>query len=146
MGRATFCGHCTSKDNLPRTQLRRVCVSMLRTGTAQPALLDATPLFVHLRDVPMLYRLLAGRSATARSLRVLQDVREERMASILAERLAAGDSMRAPLLAPVACRLIVANLATLPARWTENGMQESAGEMQALLRSSIGSMVVHAGA
>lgn len=144
VGRATFYEHYTSKDDLLRAQLRHVCTTMLRAGEDPPALLDATPLFAHVRDVPMLYRLVAGRSAAARSLRVLQQVMEERAASILAERLLEGASLRAPLTAPVACRLIVANLAALLAWWTENGMKETAGEMQALFGSCVSPMVAQA--
>jgi AcrR family transcriptional regulator len=145
VGRATFYEHYTSKDDLLRVQLRNVCATMLREGKDPPALLDATPLFTHVRDVPMLYRLVAGRSAAARSLRILQGVLEERAASILAERLTEGASLRAPLTEPVACRLIVANLTALLAWWTENGMQETAGEMQALFQSCVVSMIVRAG-
>ncbi|MFC5497768.1 TetR/AcrR family transcriptional regulator [Caenimonas terrae] len=141
VGLATFYEHYTSKDDLLRAQLRHVCTTMLRSGPDQPALLDATPLFAHVRDMPMLYRLVAGRGAAARSLRVLQEVMEERAASILAERLTAGASLCAPFTVPVACRLIVANLAALLAWWTENGMKETAGEMQALFRSCVGAMV-----
>ena len=141
VGRATFYEHYTSKDDLLRAQLRHVCTTMLRGGRDQPALLDATPMFVHVRDVPMLYRLVAGRSAAARSLRVLQEVMEERAASILAERLTEDASLRAPLTEPIACRLIVANLTALLAWWTENGMKETAGEMQALFQSCVASMV-----
>jgi len=141
VGRATFYEHYTSKDELLRAQLRHVSGAMLRAGPDQPVLLDATPLFLHIRDVPMLYRLVAGRSAGARSLRILQEVIEERTAAILAERLTAGASLRTPLTPPVASRLIVANLAALLAWWTENGMKETAGEMQALFQSCVGSMV-----
>ena len=142
IGRATFYEHYTSKDDLLRVQLRRVSENMLRGGPDKPGLLDATPLFLHVRDVPMLYRLVAGRSAAARSLRILQEVMEERAAKVLAERLAAGASLRAPLTPPVASRLIVANLAALLAWWTENGMKETAGEMQALFQSCVGPMIV----
>jgi len=145
IGRATFYEHYTSKDELLRTQLRHVSGSMLRGGADQPDLLDAMPLFSHVREVPMLYRLVAGRSAAARSLRILQEVLEERAAAILAERLAAGGSLRAPLTPPVVARLIVANLAALLAWWTENGMKETASEMQALFQSSVGPMLMPTG-
>jgi AcrR family transcriptional regulator len=144
VGRATFYEHYASKDDLLRAQLRHVSGATLRAGPDQQALLDATPLFLHVRDVPMLYRLVAGRSAAARSLRILQEVMEERAAALLAERLAGGMSLRAPLSPPVASRLIVANLAALLAWWTENGMKETASEMQALFQSCVGSMIVQA--
>jgi AcrR family transcriptional regulator len=145
VGRATFYEHYTSKDDLLRAQLRHVCTTMLRGGQDQMALIDATPLFVHVRDVPVLYRLVAGRSAASRSLRVLQGVLEERTASILSELLAEDRFLRSPLKEPVVCRLIVANLTTLLAWWTENGMKETADEMQALFQSCVVSMVGQAG-
>jgi AcrR family transcriptional regulator len=145
VGRATFYEHYTSKDDLLRAQLRHVCTTTLRGGQDQTAPIDAAPLFVHVRDVPVLYRLVAGRSAASRSLRVLQGVLEERTTSILSELLAENSFLRAPLTEPVACRLIVANLTTLLAWWTENGMKETADEMQVLFQSCVMSMVVKAG-
>ena len=142
IGRATFYEHYASKDELLRAQLRHVSGTMLRGGLDRPGLLDATPLFSHIRDVPMLYRLVAGRSAAARSLRILQEVMQERAAVLLAEGLGMGVSLRAPLTPPVATRLIVANLAALLAWWTENGMKETPAEMQALFQSCVAPMVL----
>ena len=144
VGRATFYEHYSSKDELLRAQLRHVSGAMLRGGLMDSPglLLDATPLFAHIRDVPMLYRLVAGRSAAARSLRILQEVMQERAAVLLAEALKAGATLRAPLTPAVATRLIVANLAALLAWWTENGMKETPSEMQALFESCVGAMLV----
>jgi AcrR family transcriptional regulator len=144
VGRATFYEHYRSKDDLLRAQLRHVSTTMLRSGPDKPGLVDARPLFMHVRDVPMLYRLVAGRSAAARSLRVLQEVLEERATAILAERLRESAYLRAPLTPPVASRLIVANLAALLAWWTENGMKEPADEMQALFQSGVDWMILQA--
>jgi AcrR family transcriptional regulator len=141
VGRATFYEHYTSKDDLLRAQLRRVAASMLRARPDGPELLDATPLFVHVREVPLLYRLVAGRSAAARSLRVLQEVMEERATAILLEHLSAGASLPAPLTSPVAVRVIVANLCALLAWWAEQGMVATADEMQHLFRSCVGPML-----
>jgi AcrR family transcriptional regulator len=142
VGRATFYEHYTCKDDLLRSQLRSVATATLRAGAEQADLLDATPLFEHIRAAPMLYRLVAGRSAAARSLRVLQEVMEERARSIMADRLKQGAALRVPLTEPVACRLIATNLAALLAWWTESGMKETAAEMQALFHLCVGSMVV----
>ena len=145
VGRATFYEHYTSKDDLLRAQLRHVSSSLVRVVRDQADLPDVTPLFLHVRDVPVLYRLVAGRSAGARPLRILQEVLEERAAAILAERLKSGASLCAPLTPPVASRLIVANLLALLAWWTESGMKETAGEMQALFHSCVGWMVLKTG-
>jgi AcrR family transcriptional regulator len=141
VGRATFYEHYTSKDDLLRAQLQRISASMLRVRPGAPELLDATPLFVHVRDVPQLYRLVAGRSAAVRSLRILQDVLDERVATILRDSLSTGACLRAPLTPAIAARVIVANLAALLAWWTENGMAATAGEMQELFESCVGPMM-----
>ncbi len=144
IGRATFYEHYTSKDDLLRAQLRHVTAAKLIANPGDPALLDATPLFAHVRDVPMLYRLVAGRTAAARSLRILQEVVEQRAAAILQAYLATGASLRAPLTAPIAARLVVANLVALLAWWTEHGMAETPDEMQALFGACVGSMLAPA--
>jgi len=140
VGRATFYEHYTSKDDLLRAQLRHVS-TLLRAGRGPAGLLDATPLFAHVRDVPMLYRLIAGRSAAARSLRILQEVLQERVGGVLDEHIAAGASLRAPLTAAVAARVIVAELAALLAWWTDNGMAATADEMQQLFQACAGPLV-----
>jgi len=141
VGRATFYEHYTSKDDLLRAQLRQVSEVLLREGAVRRCLLDATALFSHVREVPVLYRVVAGRTAAARSLRIMQEVMEERAMAVLDERLAARASLRAPLTSSVASRLIVANLTALLAWWTENGMKETASEMQVLFQSCVDSMV-----
>jgi len=134
VGRATFYEHYASKDELLRAQLQRVA-TLLRTRSGEPGQLDAAPLFAHVRDVPLLYRLVAGRSAAARSLRILQEVLQEHVASMLDEHVAAGGRMRAPLAPDVASRVIVAGLAALLAWWTERGMAETPDRMQHLFEA-----------
>ncbi len=140
VGRATFYEHYASKDDLLRAQLRHVS-TLLRTVGAPSGFLDATPLFAHVRDVPLLYRLIAGRSAAARSLRILQEVLQERVATVLDEHIAAGASLRAPLTAAVAARVIVAQLAALLAWWTDTGMAATADEMQQLFQACAAPLV-----
>ena len=138
---ATFYEHYTSKDELLRTQLRRVAASTLRARPDLPELFDATPLFAHVRDVPLLYRLVAGRSAAARSLRILHEVLEERAGTLLLEHVRGGASLPLPLTPSIAARVIVASLCTLLAWWTEHGMAASAGEMQRLLAACTAPML-----
>ena len=140
VGRATFYEHYTSKDDLLRAQLRHVS-SMLRVvGTSAPVL-DATPLLAHVRDVPLLYRLIAGRTAAARTLRILQDVLEERAATLLDAQVRAGVRLREPLGTAVAARVIVASLCALLAWWVERGMPETPAEVQRLFQACTGAMV-----
>ena len=140
VGRATFYEHYTSKDDLLRTQLQRV-LSLLRARPGHAGFLDATPLFAHVRDVPLLYRLVAGRSAAARSLRILQEVLQQRVAEVLDEHLATGAALRAPLTPAVAVRVIVADLAALLAWWTETGLAATPDEVQQLLQACVGAML-----
>ncbi len=140
VGRATFYEHYTSKDDLLRSQLRHVS-SLLRAAPSDAAALDATPLLAHVRDVPLLYRLVAGRTAAARTLRILQDVLEERAGELLDARLRAGAALREPLAPPVAARVIVASLCALLAWWVERGMPESPAELQCLFEACTGPMM-----
>jgi AcrR family transcriptional regulator len=141
VGRATFYEHYTSKDDLLRSQLRRVSDSMLRARSDEPGVIDATPLFAHVRDMPLLYRLVAGRSAASRSLRVLREVLDERVATILRAQLADGGTLAAPWTPPVAARVLVAGLCALLEWWTEHGMQASVNDLQALFHASTGPML-----
>lgn len=143
VGRATFYEHYTSKDDLLRAQLRDVS-SLLRAADGGATPLDATPLLAHVRDVPLLYRLVAGRTAAARTLRILQDVLEERAAQLLEARVRAGAVLRAPLEAGVAARVIVASLCALLAWWVERGMPESPAEVQRLFEACTGAMMMQA--
>ena len=139
VGRATFYEHYTCKDDLLRAQLQRVS-SLLRAHPGRPEFLDAMPLFAHVRDVPLLYRLVAGRSAAARSLRILQEVLQARVAEVLEEHLGTGAALRPPLTPSIASRVIVADLAALLAWWAENGMAAAADEMQRLFLACAGSL------
>ncbi|MGN6525653.1 MAG: TetR/AcrR family transcriptional regulator [Burkholderiaceae bacterium] len=139
VGRATFYEHYASKDDLLRAQLRQVAAATIRLRPAMPGkpdTLDATRLFAHVRDVPVLHRLIAGRSATARSLRVLQGVLEERVGALLAERLAAGGTLPAPWTPAPAARVVVAGLCALVAWWTEQGLAVAVDEVQAMFEAS----------
>jgi AcrR family transcriptional regulator len=139
VGRATFYEHYASKDDLLRAQLRRVS-TLLRARPGEPDLFDASALFAHVRDVPLLYRLVAGRSAAARSLRILQEVLQERVAAVLDEHVAAGGRLR-PLTSDIASRVAVAGLAALLAWWTERGMAETPDEMQRLFQACAGPLL-----
>ena len=140
VGRATFYEHYTSKDDLLRSQLRMVS-TLVHTRAGDAVVVDATPLFAHVRDVPLLYRLVAGRSAAARTLRILQDVLEERAVDLVALHVNAGATLREPLEPAVAARVIVASLCALLAWWVERGMPESPAELQRLLEACTGGLI-----
>src|SRR3569832_1255014 len=131
-GRATFYEHYTSKDDLLSAQLRRVCESVLNVRLGEAGFIDASALFTHVRDVPVLYRLVAGRSASSRSLKVFHEAIEERAAAQLLERVAAGTPLREPLTPGVAARVVAADLGALLSWWTEHGMKAGIDEMQSL--------------
>jgi len=140
VGRATFYEHYTSKDDLLRSQMRHVSTLLRVTGASAPVL-DATPLLAHVRDVPLLYRLVAGRTAAARTLRILQDVLEERAAALLTDQLEAGIRLRDPLEPAVAARVIVGSLCALLSWWVERGMPETPAQVQQLFQACTGAMV-----
>jgi AcrR family transcriptional regulator len=140
IGRATFYEHYASKDDLLRAQLRRVS-TLLHARPGHAGLFDATPLFAHVRDVPMLYRLIAGRAAAARSSRILQEVILEFVAGVLDEHAGAGGSLRAPFAPAIAARVIVADLVALLGWWTESGMAATPDEMQRLFQACVEPLV-----
>jgi len=140
VGRATFYEHYASKDDLLRAQLRFVS-TMLRVAGSSAPVVDATPLLAHIRDVPLLYRLIAGRSATARTLRLLQDVLEERVAALLAELVRGGVRLRDPLEPAVAARMIVGALCALLAWWVERGMPETPAQVQRLFQAGTAALL-----
>jgi AcrR family transcriptional regulator len=141
VGRATFYEHYASKDELLRAQLRRVVGATITLRPGPPPALDATRLFAHVRDVPVLHRLVAGRSATARSLRVLQGVLEERVGALLDERRAAGAAPAPPWTPASATRVIVAALCALLAWWTEQGLAAGPAQVQAMFEASAAPML-----
>src|SRR5260370_15208171 len=58
VGRATFYAHYAAKDNLLRSQFERGVAPMLVSLPDDPALLDATPLFAHIRSAPFIYKAM----------------------------------------------------------------------------------------
>jgi AcrR family transcriptional regulator len=131
VGRATFYEHFPSKDALLRAQLRRLLGDTLRPGAGDAGAVDASALFAHVRDVPILYRLIAGRSASARSMRVLCEALEERALQL--QGAATGPAVMPPT---AAARVWAATLCALLSWWSEQGMAASAGEMQAMLAAA----------
>ncbi len=138
VGRATFYEHYTSKDDLLRAQLRRVSQVTLY---ARGDFIDATALFAHIRDVPLLYRLVAGRSAAARSIRVVQEALQERIAALLFRRHDAVIPLPVPLTPDIAARVVTSNLCTLLTWWADNGMDATPSEMQHLFKVCAGSLL-----
>jgi len=98
---------------------------------------DATSLFKHIRDVPMLDRLIAGRLGAARSSRVLRDVLEERVLRILQAPDGAGGGLVCPWTPPLAARVMVAGLGAMLSWSVDTGMAASVEDMQSMFADRV---------
>jgi AcrR family transcriptional regulator len=124
VGRGTFYAHFDNKDELLRTQLEGVLDCHISVSTDLPALLDASRLFAHLREVPQMYQaLMSGITGPAVS-RMAQEILERRLNAIL--------GAREELPASLHGRFISASLFTVLAWWSENGMLQTPSEIQSI--------------
>lgn len=125
IGRATFYAHYPHKDDLLRSQFERMVAPMIGVSSQDPAVLDATAFFAHIRDVSVIYRFLMGPGA-GNAPRVLRDCLEARIS-----RLFGLDRKKTGRLEETATsRFVAAALLALAECWIEKGSREAPQEVQ----------------
>ncbi len=135
VGRATFYAHFTSKDDLLRSQFRRVVLPMLRVQPEEPFLIDCRRFFEHIRAVPHIYKaVMGGRERTG--IRVMREILEQHLESALATRSRCIDST---IPEPLVKRFVVSVLLGVAAHTLDSGGNTTAEEMQRLFQKLVGS-------
>ncbi|HWW03688.1 helix-turn-helix domain-containing protein [Collimonas sp.] len=124
VGRATFYAHFDNKDELLRKQLGDVMNRLVSVSANLPGLLDATALFVHLRQAPQMYQSLMRGTTAPGVVRMAQEILEQRLTTALSASAEPPASLHA--------RFISTSLFTVLAWWSENGMQQSPAELQTI--------------
>lgn len=137
VGRATFYAHYATKHDLLQSQLRRIVCPMITPTTHGDCPVDATALFKHLADSPLIYRgLMAGVSGPAVQ-RMLLTCFEERLQQLLADSFS-NDEHLPTIPRALVERFIASSLLTL-ASWTvEFPGERTAGETQTIYATLIG--------
>jgi len=139
VGRATFYAHYSSKDDLLRSQFRRIVSPMLRPIHGGACPVDATALFEHIQSAPRLYKALTQGENAERAARLLRECFEERirqMPGLNQTPVPAGlnpDLQRAMIV-----RFVASSLLAVLECWVENGSSDSPGDVQALFGKLVG--------
>jgi AcrR family transcriptional regulator len=129
VGRATFYAHYDRKDDLLRAQLERVLGMLIVPKPDEACLLDATPLFEHLRQVRRFYRALLTGPAWPAVSRMTRDIAEKRVTEILFSwKEQTGKRFGLP--ASVIARFIAGSLFVLIDWWVESEMRLDPEELQ----------------
>ena len=140
VGRATFYSHYSSKDDLLRSQFRRIVSPMLTRNKSASFPVDATPLFAHVRSAPRLYQALMGKAGAARAPRILRDCFEERLRQLL--DLSGAGLRGEPSLAmsdAMIVRFVASSLLAILECWAENNSADSPQKLQAFFARLVGS-------
>lgn len=132
VGRATFYAHYSAKDDLLRSQFERVVAPMLVASPHASLLLDAAPLFAHIRSAPRIYQALMGPNGGS-APRVLRDCFETR-----ARKALLLDQGSSPGLQQAAMsRFVASSLLAIIECWLERGTRETPQQLQALFANLV---------
>jgi AcrR family transcriptional regulator len=132
IGRATFYAHFATKDDLLQAELERIVVPMLVACPGESCPMDCTKLFAHIQHGRVLYRALMAGSTRAVTERLVQDVLEARVCSILE---ACGKGVpRAPDFVP---RFVASTILTLLAWSLEQPLPLAPPALQETFRSLV---------
>jgi AcrR family transcriptional regulator len=140
VGRATFYAHYSSKDDLLRSQFRRIVAPMLAIKPDDPCLLDASAFFTHVRETPQIYKALVGGTDAGAGPRVLRDCFAERVKRALELRDGASRAV-GPGLAmqrAIVTRTVASSLLAVLECWSESNMSTPPQEMQAIFSRFVG--------
>lgn len=138
VGRATFYAHYISKDDLLRSQFRRIVAPMISIRTNDPCP-DATALFAHMKSSPRIYKALMSGHETGNAPRVLRECFEDAMWRPLANHaVSEGDPLNSSVQASMVKRFLGASLLAVIEGWLEQGAPGSPQEVQKVFRKLVG--------
>jgi AcrR family transcriptional regulator len=148
VGRATFYAHYPSKDELLRSQFRRIVAPMLVLKLDDPCLLDASAFLSHVQTSPRIFKaLVAGREAGS-GPRVLRECFEERVREALESRdgLPKISDPGFAMQRAIVTRAVASSLLAVVACWAESSMSQPAEEIQAIFSRLVGGGLTALGA
>lgn len=140
VGRATFYAHYSSKDDLLRSQFKRIVAPMLAITPDDACLLDVSAFLAHVRAVPRIYKALVGGPEAGAGPRILQDCFAERVKQALDGRDARSHAV-GPGLAmqkAIVARAVASSLLAVVECWAESNMNQSLQEMHAIFSKLVG--------
>jgi AcrR family transcriptional regulator len=139
VGRATFYAHYPSKDELLRSQFRRIVAPMLALKLDDPCPLDALAFLRHVQMSPRLFKALVGREAGS-GPRVLRECFEERVREALESRdgLPKISDPGFAMQRAIVTRAVASSLLAVVACWAESSMSQPAEEIQAIFSRLVG--------
>ena len=127
IGRPTFYAHYATKDDLLRSQFRRIVGPLIRPAPADTQLIDATLLFAHVGSAQHFFRAFMGPNGGT-APRVLRDCFEARVREILA----IDSESHSNLMQSATARVVAASLITILECWIERGARETPQQVQAI--------------
>ncbi len=138
VGRATFYAHYAAKDDLLRSQCRRIVAPMIQLSAS--GRLDATPFFEHIRHVTRIYQAFLGPHGGSAPA-ILRECFEQRIRSLLQLSATARSGVRADLRAATLAPFIASSLFTVVECWLQKGSQETPAQVQTLFNDLIESAI-----
>jgi AcrR family transcriptional regulator len=132
VGRPTFYAHFATKDDLLRSQFKRVVAPMLVAKPNIPERLDGTHFFAHVGSAQYFYKALMGPNGGT-APRVLRDCFEARVRQVLS--LDATD--KPSLTQSATARSVASTLLAVVECWLEQGARETPQQVQTLFASLV---------
>ncbi len=136
VGRATFYGHFSSKDDLLRSELDRIVLPMVIELPNEPFLVECTPLFAHVQRARAVYRSLTAGPSRSATERMVQDALEVRVSAIFTQRRA--ERADGAALPAFAARFVASTLLTLIAWSLEQADPPAPAELQQTFQALVG--------
>ena len=140
VGRATFYAHYSSKDDLLRSQFKRIVAPMLAIKPDDACLLDVSAFMAHVRAVPRIYKALVGGPEAGAGPRILRDCFAERVKQALDSRGVGSHAVGLDLAMQraIIARAVASSLLAVVECWAESNMSQPQHEVQAIFSKLVG--------